>query len=910
VSGNLHLYRRLFAETRGFRAHIGGLITLSAMSSALALLTPLPLKIAVDSVVGNHPLPGFIAVLVPGSLNRSQTGTLIVASLLFVAVALLKQLQSFAALWLSTYTGQRLLLNLRSRLFRHAEELSVAHHDKRGTADSAYRIQYDAQSIQDVAVAGLIPFVTAALTIAGMIYVTARIDWRLALVAIGMAPALFLTFWAYRARLRAQWHDTKALETSALSVVHEALDSLRVVKAFGQEDREQRRFVERSAKGVAARLRLALAEGWFGLAIGLIMGSAMAAVLFIGTERVLAGALTVGELTLVMGYLQQLYEPLKTASKKAGDLQASLASVERVYELLDQPSGPPSVAQRRAPRPVRGELAFEQVWFAYDPDRPVLRDLNLAVPAGSRVGVSGESGAGKTTLAGLLIRFHDVTRGRILLDGIDLREYAVADLRRNYALVLQEPVLFAASVAENIAYARPDATRTQIEAAAQAANAHEFVSLLPDGYETQVGARGMRLSGGERQRITLARAFLKDAPILILDEPTSSLDARTEGAIAEAMQRLMAGRTTFVISHRLSALEGCDVRVEIADGALSVLDGKRSPTVRSLAALSDSGQVAALRAWSRAAGAREAPAQVERTRPDGATLLYRRGPTALYRLHEPARDGAVVIAKRMPREGAMLERTMHEHVLTRLAIPHLRFYGFADDEDPGVGWTFLEDPGLGAYAPADRVKAVANWLGHLHASGTQLGATALPSSLPGDSLLAHYAEAIGKARTRLGAALQAPAIGAADRRLLRSISSLCALAEPRLPAITVSVEEAVGPTLVHGDPSSEAVRFGRGGVYALDWEFCRWSTPAPDLYVLHGNPAALASYCEALAEHGERGMEREVRQIATMAYGLRLLAAVEWASPYLETPWPEKGLARLRAYEAPLRDWLKDRIAA
>ncbi|TMK98996.1 MAG: ATP-binding cassette domain-containing protein [Actinobacteria bacterium] len=908
MSANLGLYRRLFAETRGYRPQIGALIWLSAMSSAFALLTPLPLKIAVDSVVGNHPMPGFIATLVPDALARSRTGTLIVASVLFVAIALLKQLQSFAQLWLTTYTGQRLLLRLRSRLFRHAEELSLAYHDKRGTADSAYRIQYDAQSIQDVAVAGLIPFITAALTVAGMIYVTARIDWQLALVAIAMAPALFLTFWAYRARLRRQWHDTKRLESSALSVVHEALESVRVVKAFGQEGREQRRFVDRSASSVAARLRLALAEGWFGLAIGLIMGSAMAAVLFLGTRRVLAGALTVGDLTLVMGYLQQLYEPLKTASKKAGDLQASLASVERVYELLDRDPELASAGRKRSLERVRGDIAFERVWFAYERDRPVLRDLNLSVPAGSRVGISGESGAGKTTLAGLLIRFYDVTSGRILLDGVDLREYRVEDLRRYFAIVLQEPVLFSASVAENIAYARPDATRAEIEAAARAANAHDFIAQLPEGYETQVGARGMRLSGGERQRITLARAFLKDAPILILDEPTSSVDGRTEGAIAEAMNRLMAGRTTFVIAHRMSALEGCDTRVEVEDGVLEVIGGASSSGTRSVQALPGSSHIAALSAWGRATG-RMREAKVETVRAKSATIFYRKGATMFYRLREPGGDGSAVIAKRMPRERAIAERVLHEQVLARLPMRQLRFCGSAEDEDPGLGWMFFEDPGCTSCAHADGVEALASWLGHLHASAMGLDARTLPAQLKNGSLEEHYLDAIRVAKGRLAAAAHIPAFSEADRRVLRSMISLCTLAEPRLPGFARGLAGAQ-PTLVHGDPSSECLQLAQGEVYALDWEFCRWAPPAPDLYILHDNPVALRSYCDALAEHGERGVERRIGELATLGYGLRLLAAVEWASPYLETPWPEKGIARLRAYEQPLRDWLKDRVAA
>ena len=907
MSANRRLYRRLFAETRGFRPRIGALVGLSAMSSVFALLTPVPLKIAVDSVVSNQPMPPLLAAVVPETVADSKTGTLIVASVLFVVIALLKQLQSFAALWLATDTGQRLLLRLRSRLFRHAEELSLAYHDQRGTADSAYRIQYDAQSIQDVAVAGLIPFITAALTISGMIYVTALIDWQLALVSIAMAPALFLTFWAYRARLRRQWHDTKRLESAALSVVHEALESVRVVKAFGQEGREQRRFVARSASSVAARLKLAVAEGWFGLAIGLIMGSAMAAVLFLGTKQVLAGALTVGNLTLVMGYLQQLYEPLKTASKKAGDLQASLASAERVYELLDRDSELPSAGPTRRLERARGDIAFERVWFGYERDRPVLRDLNLSIPAGSRVGISGESGAGKTTLAGLLVRFYDVTSGRILLDGADLREYRVEDLRRHFAIVLQEPVLFSASIAENIAYARPDATRAEIEAAARAANAHDFVAQLPEGYETQVGARGMRLSGGERQRITLARAFLKDAPILILDEPTSSVDGRTEGAIAEAINRLMAGRTTFVIAHRMSALEGCDTRIEVEDGVLEVIDGASSGD-RSVRALPGSSHVAALSAWARAGG-RASEAKVETVRARSATIFYRKGATMFYRLREPGVGGSPVIAKRMPRERASAERVLQEQVLARLPIRQLRFFGSAEDEDPGLGWMFFEDPGCTSCAHADGVQALAGWLGHLHASASQLDAQTLPSNLKHESLEEHYLDAIRVAKARLAAALHTPAFSDADRRVLHSIISLCTLAEPRVPGFARGLGEAQ-PTLVHGDPSSECLQLARGEVYALDWEFCRWAPPAPDLYILHDNPVALRSYCEALAEHGERGVERRIGELATLGYGLRLLAAVEWASPYLETPWPEKGIARLRAYEQPLRDWLKDRVAA
>ncbi len=562
----LELYRRLMLEARPYWRHIGGLFALSLLSSVFALLTPLPLKIAVDSVVGSHPLPGFLAVVVPAGVRHSQTGVLLVAAGLFVILSLLKQLQQFGNLVLSTYTGEKLLLRFRSRLFRHAERLSLAYHDARGTADSAYRIQYDATAVQSIAVSGLIPFFTATVTVAGMIYVTARIDWQLAVVSLAVTPVLFLAMRLYRKRLRGQWHDAKRLESSALSVVHESLEALRVVKAFGREDHARDRFADRSAASVRAKISLSFVEGRFGIVVGATIGLGMGTTLFLGTRHVLAGTMTLGELVLVMGYLQQLYDPLKTASKKVGALQSSLASAERVYSILDEA---PDFVDPPDARPLgraAGAVSFQNVSFAYQPGHGVLDEVSFAVPPGTRLGIAGTTGAGKTTLVSLLTRFYDPSSGQILMDGVDLRRYKLADLRSQFAIVLQEPVLFSTSIAENIAYARPGAEHADVVAAAEAASAHDFIRALPDGYATQVGERGVRLSGGERQRIALARAFLKDAPILILDEPTSSVDVRTEAEILGAMDRLMSGRTALMIAHRTSTLEICDARLELEHG--------------------------------------------------------------------------------------------------------------------------------------------------------------------------------------------------------------------------------------------------------------------------------------------------------------------------------------------------------
>jgi ATP-binding cassette, subfamily B, bacterial len=575
------LYRRLLRQARPYWLHIAGMFLLSLLSSPLALLTPLPLKIAVDSIIGSAPLPGFLDAALPGTIDRSDSTMLVIAAGLLVMISLLAQLQDLATSLLRTYTGERMVLGFRAQIFRHIQRLSFTYSDTKGIADSSYRIQYDAPAIQYIAIDGIIPFITATFTISGMIAVTAWMDWQLAMVALVIVPILFLVTKAYRQRLRTKSREVKKLESSALSVVQEVLVAIRVVKAFGQEEREHERFVGRSTEGMRARVHLAFVEGGFGLLVGLITALGTSAVLFIGVRHVQSGVLTLGELLLVMSYLSQLYSPLKTMSKMVASLQAHLAGAERAFALLDEETDVHEHPMARSIARVEGAIAFRNVSFTYNTNRPALREISFAVAAGTRVGIAGRTGAGKSTLMSLLMRFYDPTAGQILLDGIDLREYKLADLRNQFAIVLQETVLFSTSIAENIAYARPGASEAEIVEAAQAANAHEFIVRLPDGYQTLVGERGMQLSGGERQRISLARAFLKNAPILILDEPTSSVDIKTEVVIMEAMDRLMRGRTTFMIAHRLNTLDSCDVRIEIEHGRItSILDHSISPLLR------------------------------------------------------------------------------------------------------------------------------------------------------------------------------------------------------------------------------------------------------------------------------------------------------------------------------------------
>src|SRR5437016_6617969 len=574
---DLALYRRLLRQARPYWLHLAGLFGIGLLASPLALLDPVPLKIVFDSVLGSHPLPVYVRAVLPSAVLGSA-GALLVAIGLLLGVAALTQLQALANRFMQAYVGERLVLGLRTQLVQHAQRLSLSYHDSKGSADSLYRIQQDAAVIDKIMVEGIIPFVAAAVTLAMMIVVTLRIDWQLALVALGVSPPLFMLSPLYRPRMRRQSRQVKKLDSSPLAVVHETLGALRVVKAFGQESRETDRFVHRSTEGVTARIRMALMEGRYGMLVGLTSALGTAAVLFIGVRHVVAGVLTVGQLWMALRYLDKLYEPLKTISKKAAGIQSYLASAERAFALLDEQ---PEVPERPDARPLeraRGALEFRGVSFAYGPDRPVLHDVSCVIPPGTRLGIVGATGAGKTTLISLLTRFYDPQQGEILLDGTDLREYRLTDLRRQFAVVLQEAVLFSTSIAENIAYAAPGATRQQIVAAAQAANAHEFIERLPQGYETEVGERGVKLSGGQRQRIALARAFLKDSPVLILDEPTSSVDAKTESAIVEALERLKHGRTVIVISHRSTTLAGCSAFLTV-DGGRVVAQTTPAPAV-------------------------------------------------------------------------------------------------------------------------------------------------------------------------------------------------------------------------------------------------------------------------------------------------------------------------------------------
>ncbi len=563
---DIRILRKLLAEAKPFRTHLLLILLLGLLATPLTLLSPIPLKIAVDNIYGSNQLPELFSSVIPQWFTKSKLTMLGYTAVLQVLIISLIQLQSLGNQLLKTSVGERLTLNFRARLFRHVQRLSLNYHDSKGTADSIYRIQYDAPSIQWIIIYGFIPFMSSIVMFVGMIYVIFRIDAELALVALTISPFLFIFSRTYTSRMRGRYKNAKILESTALKVVQEVLTSVRLVKAFGKEEYEQERFLDHSRKGMMTRIWLSFAEGGFGLLVNITTGVGSALVLFIGFKNVFSGALTLGELLMVLAYLAQLYEPLRTISNKTATIQSSIASAQRSFELLDEL---PEVLERphaRALKRASGSISFENVSFSYNGSNTVLSDVSFNIMPGTRVGLIGRTGAGKTTIISLLTRFYDPHSGCIRLDGIDLREYKTADLRNQFAIVLQDPVLFSTSIAENISYGKPEAKFQEIVNAAKTANCHEFIKKLPDGYETLVGERGMKLSGGERQRVALARAFLKDAPILILDEPTSSVDIKTESSIIDAVSRLMQERTTFMISHRPATLEYCEIFIVIDGG--------------------------------------------------------------------------------------------------------------------------------------------------------------------------------------------------------------------------------------------------------------------------------------------------------------------------------------------------------
>ena len=560
----LPLLRAALRYARPYRYLIGCSLGLIAVTSALSLLAPWPLALIVDSVLGSKPIPSLLPEAVQDWDRTTLLAALAAAGLLFIAI---ENGVSVLNEYVTTRLDQSMVLDLRSDLFRHVHRLSPSFYEGEQTGTLMYQLNSLAGAVGAVIVA-LPPVLQSVVTLGGMFFVAYRIDSTLALLSLSVVPVIYASLGYYARRVEPRLVNARRLEGESLSIVHEAVAMLKVIVTFGREEYTYRRFREQGETAVKARIGVTVRQTLFSLVVNTTTAAGSALVIGFGAWHVLHRQLTVGELLVFLGYVGAIYKPLEQLSGTVSSLQEQFVGLRSVARLA---SLQPEVRDPEQPIEIgrlSGRLAFDRVSFSYPKRSGTLREVSFEVEAGSRVAVVGPTGAGKTTLVWLLSRFYDPDDGRILVDGVDVRRLRLADLRAGLSVVLQEPLLFAGTIAENIRYGRLDATDAEVAAAAVAANADDFIRRLPAGYGTVLGERGARLSGGERQRLAIARAFLREAPILVLDEPTSSIDSRTESVILDALDRLSEGRTTFAIAHRLSTIRRSDCILVLDKGQL------------------------------------------------------------------------------------------------------------------------------------------------------------------------------------------------------------------------------------------------------------------------------------------------------------------------------------------------------
>ncbi|MGE0592712.1 MAG: ABC transporter ATP-binding protein [Vicinamibacterales bacterium] len=562
----------LFAWTLSFltpwRGRVVWLGGLALAEVVLGLLAPWPMKLVVDNVLAGAPLPPAFADLVQATLGPSPVALLVAIVVGGFLLQVAAQAVSMANTQVQVDTGQRMVYTLRRRLLSHLQALGLRHHLSARTADSVYRLESDAYCIHDLVMSGWLPLATAGLTLVAMFVVLLRLDAALALLALAVVPFLYASLRFYSARMVDRAERVKELESGLVERLYEVLSSIKVVKGFAREDHELERFARVGDETMRARLRYTWQESLFTFVVTALTLAGTALVLVMGGIHVLRGELSLGSLLVVVAYLGAVYGPLSAIAHTVGSLQNAVASARRVREVLGHAPEAFDAEGAVDASGLAGEIRFDRVGFSYRPDVPVLRDISFVARPGEMVALVGLTGAGKSTLASLVPRFFDPTDGHVLIDGVDVARYGLRGLRERIAIVLQEPVLFGGTVADNIRYGNLQASDAQVEAAARAAHAHDFIMRLPEGYATPVSEAGAALSGGERQRLSIARALLKDAPILILDEPTSSLDALSEEAVFAALRRLRQGRTTLVIAHRLSTIQDADRILVLYDGRI------------------------------------------------------------------------------------------------------------------------------------------------------------------------------------------------------------------------------------------------------------------------------------------------------------------------------------------------------
>jgi subfamily B ATP-binding cassette protein MsbA len=532
--------------------------------SVTDLLEPWPLKVVFDYVFGSKHMPDWLASIV-NLIGTDKLSILNFAAIAVILIALFGAISSYGEKYLTTSVGQWVMHDLRSVLYGHIQKLSLAYHDQKRTGDLISRVTSDIDAVQNLISNVLLGMLVNVLTLIGMLGVMFYLNWQFTLIAMVVAPGLFWVVYHYTRRIKEASRDVRRKEGEVVSVLEEVLSSIRVVKAFAREDYEQERFEKQSLESVERSLAARSLKAKLSPLVEVIVACGTCLVLWWGSRLVVSGALTSGDLLVFLLYLGKMYKPMRELSKMTDTISKADVGWERIREVLENEQGVRNLpGAKRAPK-FRGDIEYEHVAFSYNAEQPLLKDLSMSIKAGQLAALVGPTGAGKTTIVSLLPRFYDLTGGIIKIDGEDVRKYKIKSLRRQISFVLQESMLFRATIWQNIAYGKPEATHEEIIRAAQMANAEEFILRMPEGYDTMVGERGVTLSGGQRQRVTIARAIIRNAPILVMDEPSSGLDAESEELVFDALSKLMADRTSIVIAHRLATVSRADV-IFVIDG--------------------------------------------------------------------------------------------------------------------------------------------------------------------------------------------------------------------------------------------------------------------------------------------------------------------------------------------------------
>jgi ATP-binding cassette subfamily B protein/subfamily B ATP-binding cassette protein MsbA len=553
----MSIYRRVLRYYRPFLWQTIFGLCLSIVGIGLNLLKPWPFKIIVDDFLRAGP-----------AIRPDWRFWILLLCLALIGLQFLWGIINWITNYLFVKIGLQALLKLRTDLYAYLQSLSLRFHDARRSSDSSFRVAYDSQSIQTIYNKGFTNIFASVITLIGTFIIMLRLDWQLTLVSLAIVPLVVGAIYLFAHRIRRESTSIQEQESAVLAQAQEGLSSIRMVHAFGREDFEVRQFQQQARQSLQANLRLTLTNVNSALVISTLMVVGTAVMYYIGTLHVLAGTLTLGSLLVFSAYLLMLYQPLESLTYTAWAMEGATAGAKRCFEVLDREDDVRDSPNAVAIASAKGAIAFQEVGFGYTPGRCVLRDINLRIEPNQIVGLVGGTGAGKSTLLSLVPRFYDTTSGSIALDDRDIRQITKKSLRAQIAIVLQDTLLFSTTVRENIAYGRPGATDEEIVEAARRAQADEFIRQMPQGYGSTVGERGGHLSVGQRQRIGIARAFLKNAPILLLDEPTSALDPATESAIMETIKELMRGRTTLIATHRLATIHNLDQIIVLEHGRI------------------------------------------------------------------------------------------------------------------------------------------------------------------------------------------------------------------------------------------------------------------------------------------------------------------------------------------------------